>query len=91
MILSSLVSAAATSINCVVQSNVPTTLQAHKIPLSDYLVTTHRGRNHFQVLNAQNGGIVASQTLKSTPVAARAALRARIRGEDLTFVTYPPQ
>ena len=87
MILSSLVNAVATSTNCFVHQDVPTTLQARRIPLGDYLVTTHSGNNHLPVVNAQNNGTMTSQTLKSTRVTAEAALRARLRGEDLTFVT----
>ena len=87
MIPFSLVSAVDTPTNSLVHQDMPATLQARRIPLGDYLVTTHRGNNHFAFVNAQNSGTMTSQTLKSTQVAAEVVLHARLRGEDLTFVT----
>ena len=87
MIPFSLVSAVDTPTNSLVHQDMLATLQARRIPLDDYLVTTHRANNHLPVVNAQNNDTMTSQTLKSIPVTAEAALRARLRGEDLTFVT----
>ena len=85
--LSSLVSAVDAPTNSLVHQDMLATLQARRIPLDDYLVTTHRGNNHLLDVNAQNNDTMTSQTLKSIQVTAEAALRARLRGEDLTFVT----
>ena len=73
--------------NSLVHQDMPATLQARRIPLGDYLVTTSRGNNNLPVVNARNNGTMTSQTLKSTQVAAEVVLHARLRGEDLTFVT----
>ena len=87
MIPFSLVSAVDAPTNSLVHQDMLATLQARRIPLGDYLVTTSRGNNNLPVVNAQNNGTMTSQTLKSIWVTAEAALRARLRGEDLTFVT----
>ena len=87
MIPFSLVSAVDTPTNSLVHQDMPATLQARRIPLGDYLVTTSRRNNNLPVVNAQNNGTMTSQTLKSIWATVEAALRARLPREDLTFVT----